>query len=65
MFYCTFSAPSDTPPGRWRREGQGGWSYHMEEGNNGRELQTLASHSPYCDQQSMYPNLFCSHSAAE
>ena len=38
MFYCTFSAPFDTPPGRWRREGQDGCSYHMEEGNNDREL---------------------------
>ena len=38
MFFCTFFAPSDTPPGRWRREGQGGWSYHREVGKNDIEL---------------------------
>ena len=65
MFFYTFSAPSDTPPGRWRREGQGGLSYHREGGNNNRELQTLVSHSSQCDHQSMYPYLLCCHSAAE
>ena len=38
MFSDNYSAPSDIPPGRSRREGQGGWSYHMEGDRNDRKL---------------------------